>query len=67
MPTLTTLVSFNGDNGQYVGPYAGLIIDSAGDLFSTTPVGVNNTGMVFEITKTSSGYASTPTPLVSFS
>jgi len=34
MPTLTTLVSFNGTNG--VTPYAGLIADAAGDLFGTT-------------------------------
>ena len=65
-PTLTTLVSFNGTNGQYP-DIADLITDAAGDLFGTTfDGGVNNVGTVFEITKTGGGYASTPTTLVSF-
>ena len=34
MPTLTTLVSFNGTNGSE--PSSGLVADSAGDLFGTT-------------------------------
>jgi hypothetical protein len=37
MPTLTTLVSFNGANGN--SPEGGLIADAAGDLFSTTSAG----------------------------
>ena len=37
MPTLTTLVSFNGTNGSE--PSSGLIADAAGDLFGTTYVG----------------------------
>jgi uncharacterized repeat protein (TIGR03803 family) len=65
MPTLTTLVSFNGTNGQY--PQAGLIEDSAGDLFGTTyNGGASNDGTVFEIVNTATGYATAPTTLVNF-
>ena len=47
--TPTTLVSFNGTNGE--DPYAGLIADAAGDLFGTTvDGGANGDGTVFEIT-----------------
>ena len=54
-PTLTTLVNFNGTNGKT--PDAGLIADSAGDLFGTTAAGgPNGDGTVFEIPKTASGY-----------
>ena len=63
--TPTTLVSFNGTNGAK--PYGGLIADAAGDLFGTTSYGgANGYGTVFEIVKTATGYASTPTTLVSF-
>ena len=63
MPTLTTLVSFNGTNGSE--PSSGLVADSAGDLFGTTySGGTSGDGTVFEIAKTASGYASTPTTLV---
>ncbi len=63
--TPTTLVSFNGANGAQ--PVADLIADSNGDLFGTTFAGgANNDGTVFEIAKTTTGYASTPTTLVSF-
>jgi uncharacterized repeat protein (TIGR03803 family) len=65
VPTRTTLVNFNGANGAQ--PFAGLIADAAGDLFGTTfNGGANGDGTVFEVAKTSTGYASTPTPLVSF-
>ena len=67
----TTLVNFNGTNGAE--PISGLIADAYGDLFGTTSIGGNFTtnfgyglGTVFEITKTDSGYASTPTTLVAF-
>ena len=62
----TTLVSFNdGDDGGE--PVAGLIADANGDLFGTTESGgANRAGTVFEIAKTPTGYASTPTTLVSF-
>ena len=63
--TPTTLVSFNGTNGAY--PTGSLIADAHGDLFGTTEAGgANNAGTVFEIVKTATGYASTPTTLVSF-
>ena len=62
----TTLVNFNGANGS--NPSSGLIADAHGDLFGTTVGGGANGdyGTVFEIAKTASGYASTPTTLVSF-
>ena len=48
-------------------PRAGLIADAAGDLFGTTHSGgAYFQGEVFEIVKTSTGYASTPTILSSF-
>ena len=65
----TTLVNFNGSNGQ--DPEAGLIVDAKGDLFGTTELGgANGVGTVFEIkntgTVTAPTYTSTPTTLVSF-
>jgi uncharacterized repeat protein (TIGR03803 family) len=65
----TTLVNFDGSNGQY--PYAGLIADANGDLFGTTRNGgANGWGAVFEIQNTGTTaapvYASSPTTLVSF-
>jgi uncharacterized repeat protein (TIGR03803 family) len=64
--TLITLASFNLANGAT--PQGTLIADAAGDLFGTTyGVGaINNSGTVFEILKTSTGYASTPITLASF-
>ena len=63
--TPTTLVSFDDTNGAV--PAAGLIADANGNLFGTTYAGgASGDGTVFEIVKTSSGYASTPTTLVSF-
>jgi uncharacterized repeat protein (TIGR03803 family) len=65
MPTLTTLVDFNGTNGAF--PYDALTADAAGDLFGTTEQGgADDAGTVFEIVKTANGYASTPTTLASF-
>ena len=76
--TPTILASFNGTDGAY--PWAGLIADARGDLFGTTSaggawfgntttgLGANGGGTVFEIAKTATGcYASTPTTLFSFS
>ena len=61
----TTLLSFNGSDGET--PFAGLIADANGDLFGTTyNGGANDDGTVFEIAKSSTGYASAPTTLVSF-
>jgi hypothetical protein len=62
--TSTDLVSFNGTDGS--GPVGSLIADANGDLFGTTTFGGAGHGTVFEIAKTASGYASTPTVLVSF-
>ncbi|MGA3402372.1 MAG: choice-of-anchor tandem repeat GloVer-containing protein, partial [Acetobacteraceae bacterium] len=62
---LTTLVTFNGTNGS--GPYAGLIADAAGDLFTTTEGGgALGYGAVIEIPYSDGSYASAPTTLVSF-
>ena len=61
--TPTTLVTFYGET-----PLAGLIADAKGDLFGTTSSdGAFDYGTVFEIAKTSTGYASAPITLVSFS
>jgi hypothetical protein len=69
-PELTTLVAFNGADGN---PSGSLIADAQGDLFGTTQNGGGSPapspsgfGTVFEIAKTAHGYASTPTTLVSF-
>jgi uncharacterized repeat protein (TIGR03803 family) len=68
--TPTILYSFcaqtNCTDGS--GPLGGLIADANGNLFGTTGTGGanNDAGTVFEIVKTASGYASTPTILVSF-
>ena len=63
--TPITLVSFDNTNGAY--PFAGLIMDANGNLFGTAQQGgASQCGTVFEIVKTSSGYASTPTTLVDF-
>jgi uncharacterized repeat protein (TIGR03803 family) len=56
--TPTTLVSFNGTNGET--PFGSLIADSHGNLVGTTDSGgVNHDGTVFEIT--GSGFALTRT------
>jgi uncharacterized repeat protein (TIGR03803 family) len=63
--TPTVLVRFDGADGA--NPFAGLIADANGNLFGTTFYGgASNLGTVFEIAKTASGYASSPTILVSF-
>jgi uncharacterized repeat protein (TIGR03803 family) len=62
--TPTALVTFDVDNGE--GPEGGLIADARGDLLGTTAFSPNGDGTVFEIVKTASGYASTPTTLASF-
>ena len=66
---LTTLVSFcalaNCADGDL--PSGRLIADADGNLFgTTTDGGAHRLGTVFEIAKTDTGYASTPTILVSF-
>ncbi len=63
--TPTVLASFNGADGSI--PFSALIADAAGDLFGTTYYGgAYGDGEVFEIAKTSDGYASKPTVLASF-
>jgi len=67
--TPTVLVSFCSQANCADGgtPEAGLIADANGNLFGTTVFGgANRFGTVFEIAKTTGGYASTPTVLVSF-
>ena len=62
--TPTVLTSFNGADGNE--PNGGLFLDASGDVFGPTfDGGVDGYGTIFEIAKTSSGYASTPTVLVS--
>jgi uncharacterized repeat protein (TIGR03803 family) len=65
--TATTLASFGGTDGET--PLGSLIADSNGDLFGTTLGGGSDPlfGTVFEIPKTPTGYAGTPTTLISFS
>jgi len=59
--TITTLASFTGSNGGY--PEAGLVEDSSGNLFGTTPWGgAGNDGTVFEVAHNSN----TITALASF-
>jgi len=63
--SMSFLSSANCADG--VAPTAGLIADAQGDLFGTAfDGGTGGGGTVFEIVKTASGYASTPTTLVSF-
>lgn len=65
MATLSTLVSFNGADGNF--SLGNLIVDANGDLLGTTNGGgAAGDGTVFEIAKTATGYASAPTTLVSF-
>jgi autotransporter passenger strand-loop-strand repeat protein/uncharacterized repeat protein (TIGR03803 family) len=64
MPTLITVVSFDGADGQ--DPQGGVIADAAGNLLGTTYLaGPNGEGTVFAVLKTAGGYASTPTTLLS--
>jgi uncharacterized repeat protein (TIGR03803 family) len=65
--TPTSLASFFTDSGGHSGPYGKPIVDADGNLFGTTTSGGEyGFGTVFEIAKTASGYASSPTTLVSF-
>ena len=62
----TTLAVFDASTGLLPG-LSDLTIDAAGNLLGTTSNGgTSNIGTVFEIARTSTGYASAPTTLVSF-
>jgi uncharacterized repeat protein (TIGR03803 family) len=68
--TPTTLVSFSGGADEE-NPFGGLIADADGNLFGVTSGGISNTGYgtVFEIkvdSTTATGYATTPTTLITF-
>ena len=59
--SIIALASFNGNDGAY--PYAGLTMDSSGNVYGTTHQGGNDgEGTVFELAKGSG----TITPLASF-
>jgi uncharacterized repeat protein (TIGR03803 family) len=67
--TPTILYSFCAQTNCTDGasPFAGLIADANGDLFGTTRAGgAHGGGTVFELAKSATGYASTPTVLYSF-
>ena len=64
MATLSALVSFNGSDGDY--PYGGLIADANGDLFGTTNRRRQRRRHGVRDRQDPTGYASTPTTLVSF-
>ena len=61
--SIVELASFNG--AASYSPFAGLVADAAGNLFGTTTNGNANYGDIFEIAKTSTGYAA-PATLASF-
>lgn len=63
-PVTLASFSFAEDGGA---PFAGPILDAAGNLFGTTSGGgTNGFGTVFKIDKTALGYAAAPTTLISF-
>ena len=59
--TQTVLYSFTGvNNNDGQNPYAGLILDSAGNLYGTTLYGgPNNQGTVFQLSKSGSTWTET--------
>jgi uncharacterized repeat protein (TIGR03803 family) len=61
-----TVANFAGAAEGASGPGGRLLVDASGDLFGTTlSGGANRSGTVFEVQKTASGYANTPTVLTS--
>ena len=66
MVNLTTLFSFSGPDGA-TPQNVTLLADATGNLFGTTRFGGSgNPGVVFELPKTASGYASTSITLATF-
>jgi len=69
-PTLNALVTFNGTNGSIPEDVGSLAADVNGNLFGTTTgLFTAGHGTVFEVkvdSSTATGYATTPTTLVSF-
>lgn len=64
-PTVLSNFGTNGDPSAY--PVGALVADSNGNLFGTTYYGgTGGIGSIFEIPKTSTGYASAPVTLYSF-
>jgi uncharacterized repeat protein (TIGR03803 family) len=65
--TLTTLHSFNNNGADGYAPYAGLLMDSAGNLYGTTPKGGKyGAGTVYRVTPTGTenimhSFGATPT------
>jgi uncharacterized repeat protein (TIGR03803 family) len=48
--TITTLVTFNGSNGNFPNTnYNGLIMDGSGNLYGTTSASLTNDGTIFEL------------------
>lgn len=56
----TILYQFSGRKGDGAAPLAGVIFDSAGNLYGTTPIGgVHGQGMVFELSPSNEGWTGT--------
>ena len=66
--TISVISTFDatGPNASF-NPNGQLVLDSSGNLLGTAESGgANNDGTIFEVARNGSGYASTPTTLVSF-
>jgi uncharacterized repeat protein (TIGR03803 family) len=57
--TLTVLYNFTGGNGGE-GPFSGLTMDRAGNLYGTAEGGANGEGVVFRLSRAGSGWILTP-------
>jgi uncharacterized repeat protein (TIGR03803 family) len=58
--TETILHAFSGNGTDGYNPVSGLILDSAGNLYGTTPVGgANNVGIVFKLTPAAGSWTET--------
>lgn len=54
--TETVVHTFTGTGGDGACPIAGLLLDSSGALYGTTPAGGKNRGIVFKLTPGKAGY-----------